>query len=604
MDIDEQENTLDEEAVAEEEFIADPEETIKDNPLVYDNKNKENNDSAATNQKQEALVGAIGTGDLTFGGGPFNNEEALRSESVNSDDNAFGANPSSENPFGGPETAPLSDATETIAPAATTASQGETEVSGAVNFSTETNGMEVGTAMANSESASTTNFAQGTGEAAPVSADSSAAAPVVTAAPATAEQAAKPKKKKTGLIIGIIVIVLLLGLGIGGIVFYVLHESKERVLSDAMTSTLSADARQFDGSVTLTAKDKKKAGFENVKLNFKSDSKGANFSGSGNLEIKVSDDMSFSVDVAGAYISKDGIFVKLDKLAEAIDGADLEAMFGGSASGDEESKMISDLLKDTLKGAVKAIDGKWYKIDGDTFKSNNKVKEEYDCITSALDEASSKEVKDKILDIYKEHSFVEADDKKDTESADGLTYYYVKSNSDEYKAFSKEVSKLEVTKKLESCMDSGSVEKDDDDDEEDEDEEKSEGEFDLKFGIKGWSHELRSVKGTATTDGEDGYSMNLDVKLDYEDKNVSAPTCDAENVINAVDDIKDSAIKSFKESYPKFAKKMCEKEFGTDPQMVKMCEQEANKQMDEMLEQLVGGFSKELNLTSLSSLGE
>ena len=40
MDIDEQENTLDEEAVAEEEFIADPEETIKDNPLVYDNKNR------------------------------------------------------------------------------------------------------------------------------------------------------------------------------------------------------------------------------------------------------------------------------------------------------------------------------------------------------------------------------------------------------------------------------------------------------------------------------------------------------------------------------------------------------------------------------------
>ena len=504
MDIDEQESVLDEEAVAEEEFIADPEETIKDNPLVYDDKNKENNDSAATNQKQEALVGAIGTGDLTFGGGPFNNEDLPM---------FFTRVPRSFRPsirtFAIRRHRPC-QYLQCLVPVVLIEDRGDV-VHCAVQPDPHLCGYVL--PMANSESASTTNFAQGTGEAAPVSADSSAAAPVVTAAPATAEQAAKPKKKKTGLIIGIIVIVLLLGLGIGGIVFYVLHESKERVLSDAMTSVLSADARQFDGSVTLTAKNKKKAGFENVKLNFKSDSKGANFSGSGNLEIKVSDDMSFSIDVAGAYISKDGIFVKLDKLAEAIDGADLEAMFGGSASGDEESKMISDLLKDTLKGAVKAIDGKWYKIDGDTFKSNNKVKEEYDCITSALDEASSKEVKDKILDIYKEHSFVEADDKKDTESADGLTYYYVKSNSDEYKAFSKEVSKLEVTKKLESCMDSGSVEKDDDDDEEDEDEEKSEGEFDLKFGIKGWSHELRSVKGTAATDGEDGYSMDLDVKM-------------------------------------------------------------------------------------------
>ena len=36
MDIDEQENTLDEEAVAEEEFIADREDTVK--PLVFTKK--------------------------------------------------------------------------------------------------------------------------------------------------------------------------------------------------------------------------------------------------------------------------------------------------------------------------------------------------------------------------------------------------------------------------------------------------------------------------------------------------------------------------------------------------------------------------------------
>ena len=116
MDTDDK-KVLDEEAIAEEEFVADLEDTIE-NPLVYDGGKitvQEKIEPEPTEQKEE-LVGAIGTGDLTPEKEPFNNEDALRSENVNNDENPFGADSTSEKVFGGPDTAPLDNASETIAP--------------------------------------------------------------------------------------------------------------------------------------------------------------------------------------------------------------------------------------------------------------------------------------------------------------------------------------------------------------------------------------------------------------------------------------------------------------------------------------------------------
>ena len=101
MDTNDDKKVFDEEAIAEEEFVADLEDTIE-NPLVYDGdkitvQNKV--ESKPTEQKEE-LTGAIGTGDLTPEIEPFNNEDALRSENVNNDGNPFGTDSTSEKAFG------------------------------------------------------------------------------------------------------------------------------------------------------------------------------------------------------------------------------------------------------------------------------------------------------------------------------------------------------------------------------------------------------------------------------------------------------------------------------------------------------------------------
>ena len=583
MDIDNQEGILDEEAIAEEEFIADPEETIKDNPLVYDGeKVEEVQGEIEVAEDAGALTGAIGTGNLTLGGGPFNNEEALRSESVRNDENPFEENPSSEGSFGGPDAAPLSDATETIEPAEAK----QDGAFGATDFSAEA-GVATATEAAEPTIADLAKEAATTPAQTPLTADT----PVATTAP-TAAEAAKPKKKKTGLIIGIIVVViLLLGAAIGGIIFYNTHEAKERVLADAMTGIWSADARQFDGTVSIEPKKADTYGFKNMKLSFKSDNKAANFSGSGSLTVNLSGDNSLSVDLAGAYISSDGIFFKIDKLEEAVNDFDLSALFGDSAASDKEMvEMYVDLFKDTIKGIAKEVDGTWYKIDASTFGSDKNSKKTYDCVTEALDSISSSETKSKITDIYKAHPFVEFEEGKDSESADGLTYYYVKTNEEEYKSFGNDVSELDATKKLESCFDDSSSSSDT------KKKKETKVEASVKFGIKGWTHELLAAKGNATS--SDGTKLDFDIKIGYEDKSISAPTGDATNVADAAEKLVESATDSLKKSFPKFAKKMCEKEYAGNQQLVNLCIQEFEKQMDSFIKETMGGIGGGIVTTS------
>ena len=225
LDADE-ENKIDEEAIAEEEFVADLEDTIE-NPLVFDGdkitvENKKN--ESASKPEREELPGAVGSGDLIPEEKPFNNEEALRSENVNNDQNPFSPDSPSEKGFGGPNVAPLEDAAETIAPAAA-AAEAETvadapaanpfagpatEESDATQGDNNTNSTENSTnagVFASTEPAATTAATSGTAESTPTVQD-------------LANGANKPKKKKTGLIIGIVLAILLLGLIGGGIAFY------------------------------------------------------------------------------------------------------------------------------------------------------------------------------------------------------------------------------------------------------------------------------------------------------------------------------------------------------------------------------------------------
>ena len=590
----ENKEAIDEEAIAEEEFVSDLEDTIE-NPLVYDGDKLtvQSKKTQEEGEKKEELAGAIGSGELVVNT-PFNNEEALRSESMNNGDNPFGSDSTTNKGFDGPDKAPLDDATETIAPSATT---GEEEAPSATE-TTESEPAE-SAPVAESESTSTPALGEDTNESAATSSET----PVVSNAPTTensTDNAAEPKKKKkTGLIVGIIIAVLLVGAAIGGVVFYMIHESKEQTVLDAVTnligggsqqlgSSVKTDARQFDGTIKMSAMKKEDMdGLKSMSLTFKADTKASNFSGTGSLEFELTTNQTIKVDLSGAYISGDGIYFKADKLKDALN---TDLLFGADTSGGYGSSSMSDLnsiIKDIVSSVIEAVDGKWFKIDANTFADDKDSQESYSCVTKALDDLSSKEVKDKVAAIYKSHPFIENDD-KDTSDADGLKYYSVKTSSDKYQAFVGEVKELSAVKDLKTCMNNSASSSD------------SESEkvtAEIKLGITGWSHELKVIKGNVKSDST---NMDIDVKVGYEEKSVVAPTDSAKSLEDLTKDFMNSFANSpYMKSYiTSMAKQSCAGYASNINTYNKCVEEITEKLMAEMMKGMMGQFVPSATKTS------
>ena len=566
LDADE-ENKIDEEAIAEEEFVADLEDTIE-NPLVFDGdkitvENKKN--ESASKPEREELPGAVGSGDLIPEEKPFNNEEALRSENVNNDQNPFSPDSPSEKGFGGPNVAPLEDAAETIAPAAA-AAEAETvadapaanpfagpatEESDATQGDNNTNSTENSTnagVFASTEPAATTAATSGTAESTPTVQD-------------LANGANKPKKKKTGLIIGIVLAILLLGLIGGGIAFYLIHESKERVISDSIVNLIEANARQFDGTYTQTNLSDEDDSFESFTLTFKGDNNSANFSGSGSLHIDLKEGKDIELEVSGAYISNDAIYVKINGIKKAIDDAMKEGMgsSGGGLSSDEEMAFMMEIIG----SIVKPLDDQWIKIDASSLKPYASLKSGYDCMSNAIDSFAKEENKEKIVEAYKNHPFV-MDADKDSKSSDGLNYYYIKSDSEESKAFSEEIEKIDFVKDFKSCANIKSS-KDDDG---------SDLTTELSIGISPWAHELKHVKGTAKSKE---YSAEMNIKISYEDKSVAAPASDAKTL----DDLAKDLSESIKDSLSEQIAAMCKEYKAYGESVYNYCVEQYTKELDE-----------------------
>lgn len=566
LDADE-ENKIDEEAIAEEEFVADLEDTIE-NPLVFDGdkitvENKKN--GSASKPEREELPGAVGSGDLIPEEKPFNNEEALRSENVNNDQNPFSPDSPSEKGFGGPNVAPLEDAAETIAPAAA-AAEAETvadapaanpfagpatEESDATQGDNNTNSTENSTnagVFASTEPAATTAATSGTAESAPTVQD-------------LANGANKPKKKKTGLIIGIVLAILLLGLIGGGIAFYLIHESKERVISDSIVNLIEANARQFDGTYTQTNLSDEDDSFESFTLTFKGDSNSANFSGSGSLRIDLKEGKDIELEVSGAYISNDAIYVKINGIKKAIDDAMKEGMSssGSGLSSDEEAAFIMNIIG----SIVKPLDDQWIKIDASSLKPYANLKSGYDCMSNAIDSFAKEENKEKIVEAYKNHPFV-MDADKDSKSSDGLNYYYIKSDSEESKAFSEEIEKIDFVKDFKSCA---NIKSSKDDDE-------SDLTSELSIGISPWTHELKHVKGTAKSKE---YSAEMNIKISYDDKSVAAPTSDAKTL----DELAKDLSKSIKDALSEQIATMCKEHKTYGESVYNYCVEQYTKELGE-----------------------
>ena len=595
------------EALAEEEFIADREDTV--NPLIFDKATKQTEDL----EHEEVINlearyghvngGVIGSGNLevAVAENPISNEHELRKENVNENNDPMNpidagaapmddmANPvndapvadsgmSSNDTAGAPvvadttptegvamvDEAPVdtatseamttSEVTTSETPAASEAVADEAPVDTAMSEAMDAE-------MAAADAAKTSSLMGAGPEPAP-SADVPAAtetptpipggmpttpvdanAPTAESTDATAD--APKKKKKTGLIVGIIVAVLLAGGVVGGILFYNAHEAPEKQVSDAVMNALS---EQFVASTSGSSADE----LGGLKMSFSGSIKSPESDSDETIDIKLSADVALK--------DTETLYVKIDGVKEAIDGL----MDGVDDAGDDESAKLANEIVDSV---VKEVDDKWIAITSDDVEDDSG----FDCLSKASEKLSSESYSKKVKGIYEKYPFVHYKKDSKIETIDGLNYYEVEIDEEKNEKFDEEFQKTDEYKEFSTCMekflggmlstDSATVELDADDlsdddlDDAEDDVESGTSEMTMvaKLGITTWTHELKGVK-MDMTDKEDG-TIAIDLRSNsYKDSDVS----NAASIDDVVKNIENAYKNTTSEYMKTYAKQTCE----------------------------------------------
>ncbi|MCQ2570686.1 MAG: hypothetical protein MJ154_00320 [Candidatus Saccharibacteria bacterium] len=411
---------------------------------------------------------------------------------------------------------------------------------------------------------------------APVSNELNAASQAVEnamAANATSTVAGEPKKKsKKGLVITLIIVFLLLiGGGVAFLIWFLMGNSPENMLKDALSKIW--DAENVQATATLDVTNDKG---EKINLTLDGVLAGADVSGSGKIKTK-QDGKDIEIEFSAAY-SKDGAaYFKFTGLKKLVEG-----LTGSSSSDDEDDEdgtgaMVA-MLSGLLGGVVEKIDGEWYKVTASEAKDMGS--DEISCVLENMKGVMDPSTKKEIKSIYEKNPFLVVKKDANVEEKDGVKYIKVTVDKEKSKSFADETKNIDSLKKIAACSTS--------DEKDDEKEEKSEPVITL--GVKSMGHELVSMNVK-----QDENSM--DVKLTYDKKDASIPS-DAKNI----DDLKEAIAEGIKDGIGNFAQAMCEAQYGDyGQQFVDLCKSQAMSEMgdidaDTLLKNLNFGGSSSIDL--------
>lgn len=570
---------IQEEAQAEEEFIADREDTVK--PLVFGKKSGDA-ESDFDNESEAHLSGApdgvmLGSGDLEVDriGEPISNEEELRKESVNEDNNpikdpaaddasvadsSFGgeeavAEPSTSDPLNETENAePVAE----VEPAPAEEPAPEAPADGAVDV----------TPAPSADIPAVTDTPTPIPGGMPTT-------PVSTNAPMAAAPAEKPKKKKTGLIVGLVILlVLVIGGVAGGIAFFSWHESPEKQVSDAVNNVLTAKTL---GATRAAAIESGK--MPNIKMSVKGEMMpGKELSLSGEIAIK----------------GNDTLYVKMSGLKDVADVA-MSGLGAGAAMGDTQA------IEKLISAVVKPIDDQWIVFDVD---EENKAA--MSCISESMEKISSDSFRKKMKDTFDKYPFIKFKKDSKVEERDGIKYYEVEIDKDLAKKFGEEIEATEEFKTLDSCMESSTggmikggtkktnaklsaIKEEDDDD----------TNAVVKLGISSWDHELQAMEVVSTDSDGKTSTMNLSFKVIPEGdvssaKSVEDLSKDMEGAFKEflLDYAKTASVDYCKQVEEQYGKDMFYQMFKSQDDCAKQVQDEFEKQMGDMdMSQFLGGLT-------------
>ena len=506
---------IEEEARAEEEFIADQEDAV--NPLIFDKDAQQEEQKPEAKPKDESLDGAFGSEGLAEEEPviPVSNEEELRKESVNednlnstpmSDDLGADSNPDTVvDEIASLDTELSNDSDVAMGAEADTAKKDATaDVTPEPAPAPEPVAPEPepAPAPAPAPEPAPASFAAAAPAAAPQPIPAgmpTSSTPAATTAPVAGE---KPKKKKTGLIITILLLVLLIGGGVFGFFWYKQHEAPEKQVSDAIENILDAPILGTVAKNSTVASGNSPL----VKFNIKADNDVMN----GN---------PITADIA--FKGETSVYFKVGGLKGITTNLKKTAM----EEADSSTKESIDMVFDIVDSVVGEIDDKWIVAEIDT-SSNEKLK----CINDVSKKFMGESFRKKMSDAYKANPFIKVKDNAVAESRDGINYYEVEIDKDANEKFGKAIEDTDEAKEFTTCIESllggGTVyengatkstyglDDDDDDDDyyyyDDDDDDDYSFSFDeepittiggedktvkkIKLGITPWTHELRAIE--------------------------------------------------------------------------------------------------------------
>lgn len=581
----EERRMIEEEALAEEEFIADQEDSV--NPLIFEEGKEE---ESKTPEEEKDLDGAFGSEGLAEEEPviPVSNEEELRKESVNEDE----LNPTPKSDSFGTDSNPDMAVEEEISSLETeltsdgdAAMAAESEIAAApvedVAEPAVAPAPEEAAAPAVSEEMATEPMAAepapepvepapASPEMAPVPEAEPAPAPEPTPAPepapapqpipagmpttsAPAENPAPvaaeaPKKKKTGLIAALIIIfVLLIGGAIFGVIWYNQHEAPEKQVSDAIDNILEAPVLgTVAKSATIAA-----GNTPSVSLSFETNDEPFN-------------GKSISANVA--FKDESSVYFKVTGVKAVIDEAKKDS--------DEDTKEITDKIYNSISDAV---EDKWISI-----KIEGTENEQYKCLTEAGKKFMGSEFRKKISAAYKENSFIKIKDGTTAIARDGINYYEVEIDEEKSEKFGDAIEETDEVKDFSACIEKlmfGEQVVYENEDDEDYDYDFDEEEWDLDdeefeewdldtdiqkedtsvtkilLGITPWTHELKAIEidVTDTKDSKKHDVMNISFGT-VADSDIEGAT-DAKKM---VEDLSKTINDAMSDYYKTYLKSTCE----------------------------------------------
>lgn len=315
-----------------------------------------------------------------------------------------------------------------------------------------------------------------------------------------------PRRPKKGLIIGAIIAgALVICGGASALVYNVWYQNPEKVIFDALTHAFKAESATGTGVITLKSDD------VDVNITFAGEGQGKD--GRADTTIKFdskSAEQDISINVMASVLAKgETIYFKLDNIQKTVDKL-------AESTGMEVPEYITPIIK--------KIDGQWVSVKASDYEDTSKeIAKQQRCMTDVFDKLSSdKDMKNEIVDLYKEHRILVIDQQLPAKKINGVGSlgYEISADTKAAQGFVNGLNTTEFGKALKKCDDSvdfadvADIIK-----EADEDKSNSDVDAKLEVWVSRFGHQITEVNMTIKDDDASGLfvfnpKFNKDVAIE------------------------------------------------------------------------------------------